>query len=73
MTKYSKRDREMAARLCSMFACGYIWQAEFALGIDRWSPASELAHSAIDVAWSSLHFGDAAAEAEAMIRTGWTP
>ncbi len=83
--RYSKRDREMAARLCSIKA-SHEWPAPghvtpWWVGMDEVinacgasDTASELAWAAADAAFPDNTVGvECWAEAEALIRTGWSP
>ena len=80
-------DREIAALMCSMMACGArhaLYTEDVAPELDLYShhPAAQLAHEAVCYVEHARRKGDIrgrgwhrenAAEAEAMLRTGWTP
>lgn len=75
--KVSARTRNAAARLCSMAASNPLpsWcVSKQALGSSR--GASELADLALDYVWrnATAHtVAEATAEAESLLRTGWSP
>ena len=84
--KISKRVREEAARLCSILACNaaartretWCWStvnAREATGVSR--RVASVAHyawaEAVLTAWPAADAFVRYAEAEALLRTGWTP
>ena len=86
--KYSKREREDAADICMVMASNWqfgAWTEEVArsLGIRTDSVAMDLARAASDVPMPVIHVKyspgvwppvpEGWAEAEALIRSGWTP
>jgi hypothetical protein len=80
--KVSKRDREMAALIMSIVACEGGWAqsnlllAADALGIVNFSPTGQLS-PALDLAYEAMSVSgvdaEGCAEAEALIRCGWSP
>jgi hypothetical protein len=79
--KYSKTTRELAALECSVNACNRggvfarfdVRDIRRSIGESGWS--GSLASAAFNQAlpFGSIAFRDAWAEAEALIRTGWSP
>lgn len=76
--RISKRVREEAARLCAIGASGPVAMFEVFEQLDPSQPAAQLAWDAFGFACRTV--GECAdrsrvvrAEAEAMLRTGWTP
>jgi hypothetical protein len=78
--KYSKATRELAARLCSLRSCDWALNNGASYAVDR-SATIGADLKAFSLAW---HAHEAAkvghlnpvhewAEAEALIRTGWSP
>ena len=75
---FSKRAREEAARLCAIAASNGRWSiSNAAYEVESDHDARTLALSAQAEACrrmgSWVNYGDTYAEAEAMLRTGWTP
>lgn len=77
--KITKRDRERVAEMLSMLACqpdGWPWVVEYIPGFS--SRRREIADKAVaaaadgDCYWAP-RWREVYAEAEAMIRTGWSP
>ena len=78
MTTYSKRTRELAAQLCSMAASNNLRMYTIAdeLSLPVFGKPRTLAYDALKHVNNTIGFLAAAnryAEAEALIRTGWTP
>lgn len=74
------RTRETAALICALAASNQphlFYPAEDALGVAPLSPAGRLARAAYGKVSESdsrpRHNAEICAEAEALIRTGWTP
>ena len=83
MRRYTKAEREAAALICSLRACSWasggpvynISDVSASLGEPEGGPAETLARAArfgLPFSWEMRNF-DQWAEAEALIRTGWSP
>lgn len=74
---YSKRTRELAANLCSMAACSQVWRMySIADNQHMGRKVRDLAFGALQHVNAHVKFASGTnryAEAEALIRTGWTP
>lgn len=78
--RISKRTREQAAIICSIMASHggrrAIFDAEKALLGRTWHPAGDVASDCAHHVWRVAAVADGAqrwAEAESLLRTGWSP
>ncbi len=73
--KYTKQEREDAALICQIAASNgsSTWCGQLVLGLEQDPATGGLARAALGSVRQRFHGNDAYAEAEALIRTGWSP